>query len=514
MKPIRLLIAAALMLAVVPSVASASKSQESTFQDDPLLVYAPQAKMESTLTELKAIGVDRIRVSLFWSVVAPASSSLQKPAFDATDPAAYGAGWARYDRLILAARQRGIAVNLNVTSPFPRWGSTGTAPRPDVQKNYAPNVDEFGKFVIAAGKRYSGSFAGLPRVDYWSIFNEPNQGGWLTPQWTSNVESSPTIYRGLVRNAYQALVGTGHGSDTILVGETAPKGLKNRKGVTIAIDPLRFIRNLYCVDRHLQMLKGTAAAVRGCPGNASTFVAQNPGLFKTSGYAHHPYELLLAPTRRPSGKDWVTIANLPALSKTLRRVYARYGQKKQTKRGVPLYLTEYGYQTHPDPLGIPFARQAAYNNQAEQITFRNPLVRTMSQFLLVDDAPTPGVANKAIAYRTFQSGLRKRSGKRKPAYGAYVTPIFLTKTSFRHGGSTKVFGLLRPPKTTAKVKVQIQFRAKGSHKWHTRATRRIRGPRHYLRAALRVSRSGQVRLHWKNATRQVNSRTVGVSVRR
>ncbi len=515
MKPIRLFIAAALMLAVVPSVASASKTQESMFQDDPLLVYGSPQKMESTLDELKSIGVDRVRVSLFWNIVAPDALSPQKPAFDATDPAAYGDGWARYDRLISAARQRGIAVNLNVTSPLPRWGSTATSPRADIQKTYSPNAEEFGKFVTAAGKRYSGSFSGLPRVNYWSIYNEPNQGGWLTPQWTaSRVESSPTAYRSLVRSAYQALVTTGHSSDTILVGETAPKGAGNHAGTTQPIDPLRFIRNLYCVDSHLQMLKGTAATARDCPASAATFVAQNPGLFKTSGYGHHPYELLLAPTRKPSSKDWVTIANLPTLSKTLSRIYARYGQRKQSSRGVPLYLTEYGYQTPPDPLGIPFARQAAYNNQAEQITYRNPLVRAMSQFLLVDDGPTPGIASKSLAYRTFQSGLKTLSGKHKPAYAAYVTPIFLTKTSFRGSGTTTVFGLLRPASPTTKVKAQIQFRAKGSKTWRTRVTSSAGGARHYVQVHLRVARSGSVRLRWKNGTKQVTSRVVSVSVRR
>jgi len=523
MKPTRLLlIAAALTLAAVPSVASASSTQESTFQDDPMLVYAPAAKMEATLDELKAIGVDRIRVSLFWRNVAPASDALQKPNFDSSDPAAYGTGrWEPYDRLITAASKRGIFVNLNVTSPIPRWGSTATSPRADVQDTYAPNADEFGKFVAAAGRRYSGSFQGLPRVNYWSIYNEPNQAGWLTPQWKPDpskpgrmVESSPEAYRSLVRTAYEGLSDSGHGRDTILVGDTAPKGFQRRTGLAASIDPLRFIRNLYCVDAHFQLLKGAAATARGCPASPATFVAENPLLFKATGYAHHPYELLLAPTRKPGSKDWVTIANLPVLSRTLKRIYARYKQRKQTRRGVPLYLTEYGYQTPPDPLGVPFTRQAAYSNQAEQISFRNPLVRTMSQFLLVDDAPTPGVASRREAYRTFQSGLKRLNGRRKPAYRAYVTPIFLTKTRLRRSGSTAVFGLLRPALSTSKPRVQIQFRAKGARKWRTKVTRTVRGPRHYLRTHLRLTQTGLVRLRWKNGARQVTSRSVSVTVRR
>ena len=39
---------------------------------------------------------------------------------------------------------------------------------------------------------------------------------------------------------------------------------------------------------------------------------------------------------------------------------------------VPLYLTEFGYQTHPpDPLGVSPAQQARYLNQAEYLAYRN-----------------------------------------------------------------------------------------------------------------------------------------------
>jgi hypothetical protein len=48
--------------------------------------------------------------------------------------------------------------------------------------------------VQAVAKRYDGSFvaadatgasAKLPAVRYWGIWNEPNIGGWMTPQWNT-----------------------------------------------------------------------------------------------------------------------------------------------------------------------------------------------------------------------------------------------------------------------------------------------------------------------------------------
>jgi hypothetical protein len=518
-KSLRPIIAAILVLAAFPSLAFASRTQESTFQDDPMLLGSEE-QMTSTLDQLQAFGVDRIRLSVFWRRIAPANDQVTKPDFDATDPAQYPAElWEPYDRVIKAALSRGINLNLNITSPIPRWAA-GEAPRADIQETFGANPEEFGKFVHAVGMRYNGTFEGLPRVDYWSIWNEPNQAGWLTPQWGPDprnakkfVEAAPALYRKLVQNAWQALADTGHGTDTILVGETAPQGEKNDKDITQSIDALKFIRRLYCLDNNLNILKGSEATVRDCPGDAASFVASNPALFTASGYAHHPYALLTPPNRRSRPADWVSIADLGKLSRELARIYRRYGQKMQSKRGVPLYLTEYGYQTKPDPFVanvVSFNRQAAWINEAEFMAFRNPNVRTISQFLLVDDGPVPGESNPRIAYRTFQSGLQLLAGKRKPSYKAYITPIHLTATRVRRGRLTTIFGMARPAAPTAAVRFQVQFRLRGAKRWTTRKRVTVGGPRHYFQTRLAITRRGYVRLLWSDGTKPVASRPVAV----
>jgi hypothetical protein len=523
-RTLRSLIIAALVLAAIPSVALASSTQESMFQDDPMLVYGTDEQVNSTLDTLAAFGVDRVRVSVYWRIVAPANDQAQKPNFDATDPGAYPPElWAPYDRIVRAALARGIAVNLNLTSPVPRWAAT-QSPREDIQETYGPSADEYGKFVRAVGTRYSGTYQGLPRVDYWSIWNEPNQGGWLTPQWSPNpnnnnsmFESAPTIYRQLVAAAWTSLVDTSHGVDTILIGETAPQGVKDQ-GLSRPLDPLRFLRRLYCLDDNLNLLKGAEAEVRGCPvGNPTAFVAENPALFHATGYAHHPYALLTPPDRKSKSPDSVSMADLRALSRELTRIYQRYGQKMQTSRGVPLYLTEYGYQTKPDPFAISFSRQAAWINEAEFIAYKNPNVRAMSQFLLVDDAPFADVDPKKdpqLYWRTFQSGLKLLSGSRKPAYTAYVTPIYVKQQAVRRGRSVSVFGLLRGAKAGSTPKADVQFRAKGRKKWRALRTVRVSGLRHYLNAKVRVPSTGHLRLRWHNGTRPVASRAVAITVRR
>src|SRR6266550_8797636 len=99
--------------------------------------------------------------------------------------------------------------------------------------------------------------------------------------------------------------------------------------------------------------------------------------------------------------DALPIANLPRLSSFLLRALGRYGRSRPG--GLPLYLTEFGYQTNPpDRLGVSWNRQAAYLNESWFRAYVNPSVRTLSQFLLKDDGGDIGL--------TFQSGLETISG--------------------------------------------------------------------------------------------------------
>jgi hypothetical protein len=483
---------AALAVFVTPAAAPASPLQESTFQDDALLVNGTAAQQARTLDTLRALGADRVRVTLQWRLVAPAAGEARKPdGFDSADPAAYPPGaWDRYDRLVGLAEERNLGVNLDVTAPAPNW-ATGTAPgRPEIDATFDPSAAEFGAFVRAAAVRYPG-------VHYWSIWNEPNDAAWLTPQWlhdprdpTRWVATAPQVYRRLVDAAWTALQETGHAHDTILVGETAPKGALDARGLTRSIDAQRFIRELYCVDDNLQFYKGTSADVRACPttDQAASFVAAHPALFTASGWAHHPYELTRAPDRPPTHRDaWVTLANLKDLSRLLRHIRARYQQS--TTEAVALYLTQFGYQTKPpDPLGVSFARQAEYLDQSEYVAWHNGSVRTLAQFLLVDSGPPYAT--------TFQSGLRTRKGERKPAYDSYALPVWLPTPTVRKGGAIDVWGLVRAAPEGRHVPVSIQVRAGPGHPWQRVATRTTTGIRGYLSASVHVRASGELRLAW------------------
>jgi hypothetical protein len=532
--------APALLAATVLGTASAqaSTTQESSFQDDNLLEYSTPQIAAHTLGVLRAMGVDRIRVSVFWRSVAPAADSKTRPNFDASDPAAYPPGsWDRYDRIVTLARSLGLAVNFDLTDPAPLW-ATGSPQRADIAKTYTPSPSEFGLFVRAVATRYSGSYVAptptldpshpgparpLPRVDYWSIWNEPNQPGWLTPQWLPDshqpggfLEVAPTLYRGLVDAAWSALQSTGHGFDTILVGETAPKGL-NVKGLTRAIKALHFIRQLYCLDDSYRPLQGAAAAARGCPTTAADsrkFPQAHPALFAATGWSHHPYELTFAPNVVSLDRDFATIANLGHLSSVLQTILKVYGVVRPP---LPLYLTEFGYQSNPpSPLGVTLAQQAAYLNESEFIAYTNPQVRTLSQFLLNDDTTVKGNDLVARLGATFQTGLRFHDGRDKPALAAYRLPIYLPQPQVARGHTLRVWGFVREAQHGVSQRVAVQFRALHSRRaFRTIATVSSDPARGYLDVRVRVRRSGVLRLEWRRpgSTEVLHSRVVGVRVR-
>lgn len=209
------------------------------------------------------------------------------------------------------------------------------APQASQVNHFEPSAVDFGRFVLALGRRYTGSYvppgaaAPLPRVGYWSIWNEPNQPGWLAPQSApgpaghgDEIEAA-RLYRGYVAAADASLHRSGHGGDTILIGELAPEG-DERAGEASPVPPIPFLQALYCVGGAYKPLRGAAARALGCPaaGSSATFVAANPGLFEATGFAHHPYSFFLAPAAPMSDANFVPLSDLARLEHGLDRIFA------------------------------------------------------------------------------------------------------------------------------------------------------------------------------------------------
>jgi hypothetical protein len=499
---------------------------ESIFQDDQLLLYSPAPTVTRTLDTLRSLGVDRLRLTVLWAAIAPDPLSRHRPKrFNASDPASYpAAAWVPYDRIVELARARGLAVDFNVTAPGPLWAMAAGPPNAKAANHYRPSPTAFGQFVAAVGRRYGGSFTAsrgapqrtLPRVSYWTIWNEPNQPGWLWPQWRAvartRVMNSPRLYRLYVDAAFAALKRTGHSpsTDTILIGEVAPEG-SERHADRDAIPPMPFIRSLYCLDDRYQPLRGTDAGLMHCPdgGTRSAFVAAHPGLFDATGFAHHPYSFFLAPAVRMSDENFVPISDLTRLETGLDRIFSAYG----VKRTLPIYVTEYGYETNPpDPYrGVSPRLQSAYLNQAQYMAWKDPRVRSFAQFLLVDSAPNPAYPKRTQGYwSSFQTGLVYAGGLPKPSLNSYRIPIFIPDPPVKAGASATIWGMLRPAQNGTNQHALIQWRARRGA-YRTLAKLTTGDPSGFLSARVNVPGAGAVRIAWTAPGGAVlHSRAVGV----
>jgi hypothetical protein len=471
-----------------------------------------------TLDTMRSLGVTDLRMSMGWTSLAPDPTSRKPPpGFNATSPTAYPAAeWAPYDATVRAAAARGIGVYFLLTGPAPLW-ATAPAPKGTATHNpgvYEPSASAFGAFVRAVGTRYDGHYtppggsSPLPAVKFWSIWDEPNYGYQLAPQAIGTVEVAPYLYRGLLDSAWSALHATGHGADTILIGETAPRGA-NVPGVANGMVPLRFLRALYCVGPTYQELRGAAASARRCPTTAAAsqqFRAQNPALFGASGFAAHLYTPgqvaqpdLPAPANEP---DWAGLGDVPRLEQTLNRLQAVYG----SSRRLPIYNTEFGFQTNPPPsaCGCVFLKPATaayYLNWAEYIEWRDRRIRSDAQYLLYD---APGPPNSP-SESGFSSGLLFISGAAKPGYAAFRLPIYLPVTSARRGRALEVWGFLRPAAyaehdTGSAQKVEIQFQPASHGAWRTVDKVTVTGSASTFEVPVKFTGSGSVRLRWSYPT--------------
>ncbi len=419
-------------LGACAATAAASPSEQMIFDAPHELVEGKHGDRGRTLDELQSLGADTVRVLMYWRAVAPHPDWETQPGgrFDPSDPATYPAeSWSSYDAVISGAKERGMTVLLTPTGPIPRWASASNSGTED------PRPEAFAAFMHAVGTRYSGGYRApfmslpglpfgppLPDVDEWSIWNEPNVPYFLGPQLKDGVPYSPRLYRRLYEAGHAALEATGNGGDPILIGETGSRG--SARGVA----PLRFLRGVLCLS----------ADYRRDPRCAP---------LPADGWATHPYTQRIFPTAGPRVRDDVTIGSLDRLASALDRA----GAAGALSPRLPIYVTEFGVQSLPDPwVGLGLRRQAEYRSLAESLAWHNPRVRSFAQYLMRDDPP----ALTRVRYGGFESGLRTASGQRKPSYAGFRLPLVVA----RRGSGVVIWGLVRPASDGDRVRIEARDR--------------------------------------------------------
>jgi hypothetical protein len=510
------LIAASLLATAIAPHASASTRQRVILQDR-TFATSPATSMPLA----RSLGARVVRVSISWYSMAPNHNAKHKPGVNLSSPGAYPTSkWAQYDTMIRDARANGLTVALQLTGGPPRW-ARGANPPAKYRSNptlfgWKPNATLYGQFVHAVAQRYDGHFrpsgasSPLPAVRFWSFWNEPNNGTDLGPQTTagSTVPVAPAMYRTLLNAAWKAVHQTGHGHDTLLIGELDPLGNGLRKpghgggtpGVAGVIGPLSFVRALYCVDNSYRPLTGTVARSWGCPTSKSAtrhFRAANPALFDATGFADHPYSLKQAPAAEPASVNgnYTTFPVLSRLTAALDKATRSDGSHKR----FPIYNTEFGFITRP-PSGKGFpspAKAAIYLNQAEYLSYKNPRLATYDQYLLNDPEVFAGRAAPG-----FNTGLYTSKGKPKATVNAFRLPLWMPATTVHAGTRAEIWGGARPATLAGggARRVSIEMQRGGHGDWTTIGTAAVAAQTGYFDIHMKLPYSGRLRLAYTYPT--------------
>jgi hypothetical protein len=297
----------------------------------------------------------------------------------------------------------------------PPWANGGRGP------NFAPiSPKPMRDFAHAAAQRF-------PWVRRWLIWNEPNQSRFLRP-------TSPAVYVQRILNPAYTALHTFSARNRVGGGVTAPRG---------DLSPVTWIRGMRAAGA------------------------------KLDAYAHNPYPEDPHRETPVSGGCGhcrsITMATLGRLERETSRAWGR----------IPLWLTEYGYQTNPPDRsqGVPPATEARYEGEAALRAYRAARVDMLVHFLLRDDPSPAG----------WQSGLFTARGLPKPAARAY--PRLLVEAS-RQGTQTVLWGQVRPHHGKRPYRLQ-QLRG-GRWDW-VGGTRRTNG-RGFFQRTVRAGRGAKFRV--------------------
>ena len=361
---IPLTVACALAALIFPLMASAEPRMLIGFQDDPSLRWRDDRL--SLFDNAQQANAGIVRTTVYWSRIAE-----KRPA-TATNPFDPTYRFDDLDEFVRNAGLHGMEVMLTIWGT-PSWANGGKG------QNYAPtNMADMQNFARAVATRYSGRFRGYPFVRYYTIWNESNLGQFLSPQYNSKGKPvAPAIYARIYRAAYTGIK-TGNARALVGIGETSARGR----------------------DRFLGKA-GTQETES--PGKFAKLLSEQKPALRFAAWSHHPYST--SPSQPPTQRvRWpnVTLTQLPRFEDELKGLFKR--------KSVPIWITEYGYETKPgEPLGVTPSQQAAYARQALNIAVGNPDVQMFIWFILRDD-PTSA----------WQSGLLERSGVKKPAFNTFA----------------------------------------------------------------------------------------------
>lgn len=402
---------------------------------DALFHSADSLERDRWLGRAEKAGAGIVRVNVRWSAVAGQT----RPA-DPADPADPAYDFAAVDGAVRSAAARGLRVMLTIYRA-PDWAEGPGRPTSGAPPGtWRPRTGAFGAFARAVARRYSGAFAGLPRVRHFECWNEPNLSTYLTPQRIGKRMVSPGIYRKLL-NAMGRSVRAVHPDNAVVAGGTGPYG--NPTG-DFRIGPVAFFRELLC-------LKGQRKLVRkSCPVRARFDIL-----------SHHPISTSGGPGRSALSTDDASTPDMGRVARVLRRAEALGTVAPSGRRGRPLWVTEFWWKSNPpdNRYGVTPRRQARWVQESLFRFWRSGV--TVAMYMFIVDRPMTRPITRPDA---AGSGLYFVDGRAKPALRAFRFPLSARRVSPRKA--------LLWSKVPASGKVV--FERKGKRKWNRLAVRKVK----------------------------------------
>jgi hypothetical protein len=353
--------AALAAIALTASTAHAATRMPVGFYDDPSFRWSPAATQN--FASAQKAGATIVHTLADWSQIAP---TRPKQPLNGNDPAYH---LSDLDQFVENAAAHGMQVIVTI-SETPRWANGGRS------ANYPPkSLTTLTQFAHMLAARYNGKH-GVGTVTRWSIWNEPNLGRFLAPQYRGKTIVSGATYAKLYLAGYRG-VRAGNPLAQVAAGETSNRG-RDRPTGSVGNDTV-------------------------APATFAQLVAKANSHLPFAAWATHPYpsEYRLGPGQKVKYPN-VSLSTMTRFGADLKRWF---------HRSVPIWITEYGEQTSPEDKngGITYARQAADIKKAMALAQANPYVQMFIWFIFRDSTST-----------TWASGIEKRSGAKKPGYAAFA----------------------------------------------------------------------------------------------
>jgi hypothetical protein len=462
-------LAAALLLATTGP--ARARVLHTVLQDDELALFSPSS-LPGFIHTLRWLGVDELRVSAEWAADTPdPAAATAPPLARIADPRQYDGtvGMRMLDRAVRAAAAGGLGVIISPAFSAPSWATRGPSGGGG-WFNTDIDVGELAGWEEMLARRYSGHYVPtgasgpLPAVGTFELWNEPNQQGYLAPQWRDGQPVSADWLRAVADAVYPRIKRVDPGA-TVLLGDTSAVGADAEAG-NGGVPPLQFLRRLACVDDQLRPLTtGACAHFQMVPGD---------------GWAQHPYERSAPPWSAPTLPDAAEIGNLDQLQALLDRLV---GMHRLAPANAALWLTEQGYESNGQLQDRPWseAQEAQLNAISEFLAWHDPLVVSFAQFLLRDTLTTEAVVLRALTLNpqaqlagTWTTGLERQNGTPKPALQMFRAPVVARVVSMSPIASLlpsspagapaellELWGRARPAHTPVPVVVQVMDDASG-----------------------------------------------------